>query len=433
MVLPRGHANKATKQQGRKDPSYRHRHHISPQNSPTAIALKKRFTSLPASFYSPSLSNTFNTEQAESNSGGDDLAIRKVRSEGIENVYEDFGVEQKLVELKPSQQVKSSNQKQTRGRTSTYPGRLSPRQEVKKSRRFNLKPISLAHHEKSSKMKSAPVDIDTVSSSSLSRLELTQMSVARKERDGISTSRSVPTEAKLAERLDTERLLNQMGMDVTEVDYCIEGEFTSIQNNRPKIRCHSYDCNYNHPLDSAYEDFGVERKLVNLKQPSEDNKKKRTSVRSMKKMVRGGLANIGNHNHSDGRDSNGKLHRGHPHVHDVKSSNNNALKTKVLSLLRGNRQGTKSNVPEQIIATIIPTSSEDNNVECQITLDDMRLMHRWQSARIRSTYGNIEVSRTTPSAGKRNVEDVLSITSSCGEKTAPMDNRRRCRPSGFSC
>jgi len=427
MVLPRGHAKKATKQQGRKDPSYRHHGNISPQNSPTAIALKKRSTTLPASFNSPSLSNSFYIEQGGSSSGGDDLAIRKARSEGIENAYEDFGVEQKLVELKPSQ-VKSSYQKQRRGRTSTYPGRLSPRQEVKKSGRPNLTPISLAHHEKSSRTKSTPVDIDTVSSRSLSRLELGQMSDSRKVRDGISTSRSVPTEAKLAERLDTERLLNQMGMDVTEVDYCIEGEFTSIQNNHPKNRCHSYDCNYEHPLESAYEDFGVERKLVDLKQPSEDNKKKRTRVRSMKKLVRGSLANIGNHNHSDGRDSNGKLHR-----HDAKSSNNNALKTKVLSLLRGNRQGTKSNVPEQIVATIIPTSSEDNNIECQITLDDLRLMHRWQSARIRSTYGNIEVSRTTPSAGKRNVEDVLSITSSCGEKTAPMDNRRRCRPSGFSC
>lgn len=429
--------------QGRKKyPSYRRNHNIG---SPTTIALKKRSTTLPTSFSSPSLSDMI---QPDFNTlGDDDLEIKKTRSEDIfsrsrqtsahtydcnykhalENVYENFGIERKLVVLKPSQVKNNSNMMhRPRGRTSTYPGMLHPKQEAKKS-----------IYVPTTRVSSGPVDVDEVSVNPSLHYDEKHWAQRRKTKD------SAPTETKLSqlslERLDAEQLLSQLGMDVKEEDYCLEGEFTTT--TRPS-RCHSYDCNYSHPLESVYEDFGIERKLVELKRPDEmHDKKKRTRVRSMKKMVGRSLGNIGYTNLADEKDSNRKHHHDQ-HVHGGKSSNNMVLKTKVLSVLRGNRHNRKDKVPEQIIATITPTASEDDAVDhCPISPEDMRLLYRWQTARVRSANnGGVEapVARRTAAASamssgnKMNYEDVLSIAS-CGEKTALMDNRRQRRHrQGFS-
>eukprot|EP00571_Detonula_confervacea_P007490 CAMPEP_0172316450 /NCGR_PEP_ID=MMETSP1058-20130122/28248_1 /TAXON_ID=83371 /ORGANISM="Detonula confervacea, Strain CCMP 353" /LENGTH=558 /DNA_ID=CAMNT_0013030759 /DNA_START=99 /DNA_END=1775 /DNA_ORIENTATION=- len=460
-------------QQGRKkDPSYRQRGFVSP----IAITLKRRSTTLlPSCVSSTKLSDMIGTMQCNNASRGslsghgDDDAIKKTRSGGIssrssrarsnnsnykqsfDNICDDFGVEHKLVALrKPQLRDSKEHHRASRGRTSTYPGMLRtppPIQEAK-----------IRAHEKK---KSAPVDIDEVSrdpscttgkaqrSSSLHALGHVGMekvkpsntiAAPRKGRDGnydVSTSHSAPTEAELRgelswERLDTERLLSQMGMDVTEEDYCIEGQFIASSrsnNDTQKIRCHSYDCNYNHPLENAYEDFAVERKLVELKRPEQEeahNNKILAGVCSMRRIVKNSLGNIGNNN-SDGRESNRKHHNGHNHVRDKSPNNSKVLKSKVLSILRGGNRhnSTKDKVPEQIIASISPTSSEDN-VDCPITPEDMELLYRWQTARMQGGNNRLGSPMRTP-LGKKNYEDVLSITSSCGDKTVPMDNRRRHR------
>jgi len=243
--------------------------------------------------------------------------------------------------------------------------------------------------------------------------------------------------------------LSQMGMDVTEEDYCIEGEFStpSRGNRGNRGRCHSYDCNYNHPLEKEYEDFGVERKLVEFRnlspteRDSNDKNKHTRGIRSMKRVVRHGLKNAGNNNRSDGDvGSNRKHNHGHK-VHDARPLSNKALKAKVLSLLRG--KGAKGRVPEQVIATAItlaPSEEDGRDVDIEMTLEDVRLLHRWQSARsgLRDVAGRISVAEapvTTTNAsmsGWRNKEDVMSVADSCGDKTLPVDNRRRRHAMGCS-
>mmetsp|Transcript_21187 Transcript_21187/g.36427 ORF Transcript_21187/g.36427 Transcript_21187/m.36427 type:complete len:603 (+) Transcript_21187:100-1908(+) len=419
---------------------------------------------------------------------GEDAARGRARSYdcdyncALESAFEDSGV----TELKPSE-VKKSTQQRTKDIIKNN-SRTSPKLQGKKNKQSNSPATKLK--------KSAPVDVDAVSlSSSVSdlkrptRLESSRkMSLPRKpEKDGklsnrqdanksqrspsspvdlisvsrttlflddlkrtssldkisspqkISSTRSAPTEAELHElnqaRFDRERLLNQMGMDVTEDDYCIEGEFASNHNNRHvRGRSQSYDCNYNHPLDSEFEEFGVERKLfVNNQPPEECNEKKWTRARWMK-TVRRTLGKVGTKKHHN-RDSTNNAD---------KQSNNKikASKKKVLSVVGGkNRPGAKSKVPDQIVAlssptsfaTITPTTSEDHE-DWAMSPEETRLLYRWQTARIRSHTDEIILPpleqnrrKDSSSQGKtRNaIEDVLSITSSCGDKTAPMDNRRR--------
>ena len=186
---------------------------------------------------------------------------------------------------------------------------------------------------------------------------------------GVSMSRSAPTDIRSA-RLDSERLLNQMGMDVTEDDYCIEGEY-------------SYDCNYNHRLERAYEEFGVERKLVELRRHPQQDKRKEVTF------------DIDSSN-PDRRDSY--------HVRGKLSNQSKVLKA--LSVLSGKR----SKVPDQIALT----ASEDSDVDCPMTMENIQLLHKWQSARI----------QTTKLLRRKKVEDFLSNTSSGGDETAPMDNRK---------
>ena len=67
-----------------------------------------------------------------------------------------------------------------------------------------------------------------------------------------------------------------MGMDVTNDDYCIEGEYeVSKRNKGSRHRNHSFDCNYSTPIDDKYEDFGIERKLIELKPHKRSNRVKK--------------------------------------------------------------------------------------------------------------------------------------------------------------
>jgi len=428
----------------RDDSSYRHDRIVSP----TAIVLKKRSTTLPTYFTSPTLL----LEGRD-----DDLTIEKTRSEGIsrhtsigkithsydcnyryslEGAYEDFGVERRLVEL---QQARSKEDgRASRGRTSTYPGApLSPAREAESRPRPGQGARHAISARANSTQKSVPVDIDEFD----------------------------------------EEISRRHGEN-------IKSEFSRRGNHREsKSRRHSYDCNYpNQPLKCAYEKFCVERQLTELKQlpemlKAQDRKKRsRVRVRSMKEIVRKSTSYIARQtkwttpvhveshrdpsletrsvfggddsSSDDGRAnevSNRKLWRGnmvHSRGNTSPSSKkiNVASKTKVIAkALRfvNRRDCTKEDcrvqVPYRLVATTIitPTNLEDHadNDGCLVTPEDMRLFYKWRTARVRgasATDDRIEARITTmaPSSGRKNYEDVLSITSSCGDKTAPVDNRR---------
>jgi len=665
MILPKSRSggskvrstksNKSNKQQrggygvgGRKkDPSYRQHHHqqqhqqqrdsISPGNSPTAIALRKRRSTLPTTTCkSQSLLDAFNNadqqEQQQRRQCGDvPMTAKKTRSDtgiatrrhdeahsygnctvyqhatALENVNQDNddGVEDHF-RLKPSQVNSSYQQQQQQQQVtpkqrghhhhhhhhhpvrsmspplpthniSTNPGgMLSPTPTCPEST-----PRRLRHNKSkksTTKKKSTPIDVDSIMPTTTARRstslnfdvkhKLKQAKISlndlvntrsssplphphatpsntrdvessshhspcrisipspRNERT-LATSRSAPTDnmAEIAGRmeqlgeiergmLDAERLLSQMGMDVSEEDYCIEGEFgtpsrttgssRSYRHNYGgggstgrtggndgnyggiRNRCHSYDCNYDHPLERAYEDFGVERKLVELnpsssppvRGPTDKSRharqhgRVRSPVRSMKKLVRHSLANIGNNNNNNNNNNNDQNQDSNVKSPSKNNNNNNnkVLKTKVLSILcgKGLMKQQRPKVPQQIVATSIsttPSQDENNhmvmNDNVEMTLEDMQLLYRWQNARcgvrVRNYYDsgsgscsnekmiNLDTDEgpttttraaatttTNPLGSAMNFEDVLSITSSCGDKTLPMDNRRKCLRTGFS-
>ena len=481
----------------RKDPAYRHTNDLIVR--PSSIALKKRSTALPSSRSSPSLSVIFSTGKSTDTSSkgldgkdnvvvdNDDVTIiKQTKSQdgsmprrhsghtydcnykhAIEQDYEDWGIERKLVELKqPHLKISSAHQK-ARGRTGTHPGMLAniPMSKSAASKTTKGEVHKIPYRKKTN----SPVDVDEVSTSSdvastrkASTKRNTRGHHASSKRRPVKTSNkddcasihSLPTDAELrreqpssSSRLDTERLLSQMGMDVTENDYCIEGEFESTRRNSQtgstRTRCHSYDCNYNTPLELEFEEFGVERKLVEFNKtpdqmmPSSTRKKTKGTaagkVGGVKKLMRSSLGNRSNESHKHGK--------------TLTNNHDKASKTGILSILRGgNRKNRAENsVPNQIMAsTITPSASEDvEEDDCPITPEDMRMLYRWQNARIRSANNGIgakdagaagSAAGRGANPGKKSYEDVLSITSSCGDKTAPIDNRklkRQHRP-GFS-
>lgn len=224
-------------------------------------------------------------------------------------------------------------------------------------------------------------------------------------------------------RLDSERLLSQMGMNVSEEDYCIEGEF-----EKHRSRCHSYDCNYKQPLDDAYEDFGIERRLVVLNPPGHAKKQQRNQRGS--KLAISSLDDACDRSHEE-ISGNSNEKDSHPAKDKILS--------RIVSILRvgggstSSRRNRKGNgngsIPEQIVAPITPTSSDDD-IDYPLTPEENCLFFKWQTARMRSAN---ESRGDQPVPKKKNCEDVMSISaSSCGDKTAPMDNRRRHHRQGFS-
>jgi len=90
-----------------------------------------------------------------------------------------------------------------------------------------------------------------------------------------------------------------MGMDVTNDDYCIEGEYEVSNKKGSRYRSHSFDCNYNTPIDDKYEDFGIERKLIELKSHKHSNHSR------VKKQVR--INNKLDDNRKDGQQVYGSI------------------------------------------------------------------------------------------------------------------------------
>ena len=264
------------------------------------------------------------------------------------------------------------------------------------------------------------IDLDevSVSSSCMTADEDIPSSKGRKKKNVSRSYHSAPSNLKDYPG----RLLTQMGMDVTNDDYCIEGEYeVSKRNKGSRHRSHSLDCNYNTPIDDKYEDFGIERKLIESKTHKHSNHSR------VKKQVR---TNTGTSKSDDNRKDDQQVY-----------GSSSLLKAKVMSILRGGISSTtKPNkaqgeiIPGLIMASFItPTTSEDE-MECPLTPEETHLFLAWQHARFRHTTKVVVAPslKATTRVNKKNYEDVLSIASSSGDKTIPMDNRKRQLRQGFS-
>ena len=211
-------------------------------------------------------------------------------------------------------------------------------------------------------------------------------------------------------------------MDVTNDDYCIEGEYeVSKRNKGSRHRSHSFDCNYSTPIDDKYEDFGIERKLIELKSHKHSNHNR------VKKQVRTNTGTKSDDNRKDDQQVYGR----------------SSLLKAIMSILRGGISSTtKLNeardemIPGLIMASsFTPTTSEDE-MECLLTPEETHLFFAWQHARFRHTTKVVvspsPTTKATTRVNKKNHEDILSIASSSGDKTIPMDNRKRQVRQGFS-
>ena len=238
----------------------------------------------------------------------------------------------------------------------------------------------------------------------ISRIDLDEVSTITDSND--TTERrvhSAPSSSTFVQRMCTEQLLSQMGMDVTDEEYCTEGAFGNRQ------RRHSYDykkgrtvvdCNYNHPIPDAYEEFGIERKLVRLAaQRAEDNttKHQKTLVKSSlrNKSIIVSLQNLGS------------------------------------GILR-KRTWSGNKVPKPVSSNITHASSTDET-EVPLTPEENYLCFKWQVAR--SARGRFVIDGIPTHPYKKiNHGGVLSNnSSSCGEdKTVHRDNRGRSHRRGCS-
>lgn len=407
---------------GRKDPPYRHRHNNVV--SPTVITLNRRSATLPtatASFSPPLLpsSGAFDSQRDAAPRGS--AIVKKHRSEGHTR-DEDLGVERKLVAVSrhhPPRKDSGQRNNKNRGRASSCPEVMPPLEGVPTTDKPAASATGKdgAHHP------------------------------------GPTKGAAPPFELFRDEVVDAERLLSQMGMHVTEEDYCIEGEF-----GWSRIRAH-YG-NYDSSPENAHEAFGTEGRtpdeLKRQKPPSREEKRPRgknkirtTLVGGVRWLVGSTVGNIGANADGGTPDGNDGAHARGRVAHDKSRNNDGRVQRKgsrILSILRcGN--GRNDEIPDQIVATTItPASSGDAEEccpmdtageECPMTLDDMRLLYRWQIARARSGADGVDAVRGSMAAafpgGRRSgAEDVLSITSSCGDKTAPVNNRRRHHRPGFS-
>lgn len=245
----------------------------------------------------------------------------------------------------------------------------------------------------------------------ISRIDLDEVSAITD-----STERrvhSAPSSSTFVQRMCTEQLLSQMGMDVTDEDYCVEGAFGNRQ------RRHSYDCkkgrtvdcNYNHPIPDAYEEFGIERKLVRLAaQRVEDN-----TAKHQKTLVKSSLRNKSIISSDE----------------SIKKSLSNKMFVSLQNLGSGilrKRMWSGNKIPNNIT----PTSSTDET-EVPLTPEENYLCFKWQVARSARERFVIDGIPTQP-CKKINHDDVLSNnSSSCGDdKTAHMDNRGRSHRRGCS-
>lgn len=336
-----------------------------------------------------------------------------------EKAYEEFGVERKLIDK--NIMGSSSSSKTQGGKKKKHWIRL--RQSVLSSHSPQVtlprKP-SLSSLKKPTGSSSSSLNLPPSGKSSTTQKSTTTRAVRKSSAPptyfNVDVSRDynrVPREendghysvgyysAPIEMELRPDRSLSQMGMEVTEEDYCIEGEYMSRQFQKQPQQQHNVSgCTSNQRKGS--------------KKPSE-------SVFSMKELAKGleGSARS-------------------------KSCSPKVIKTKVLSALRrvgsGDNvtkdasSGTKKKIPHQIAITVTPSSSEDA-ADDRLSLDELKMLYRWQKARCQKdmnqfsssvscnadddcTHVETAITKTVMS------EDGMSITSSVGDRTVSVDNRR---------
>jgi hypothetical protein len=121
-----------------------------------------------------------------------------------------------------------------------------------------------------------------------------------------------------------------------------------------------------------------------------------------------------------------------------KSCSPKVLTTKVLSALRrggsgdnattsGSSSSKKKKIPHQIAFSVTPSTSEDTAEEAPLSLDEMKILYKWQQARIRK-----DMSYFSPTPCDNNTDDErietditkkMSEDTSC-DRTVSVDNRR---------
>jgi len=230
-------------------------------------------------------------------------------------------------------------------------------------------------------------------------------------KDGQYSSSSVGYHsAPIETELRPDQSLSQMGMEVTEEDYCIEGEYMARQFQQLQEQ------------QQQQQEHIVSGCSSNQRKGS--NKKFSESVFSMKELAKGleGLSTR------------------------KKPCSPKVIKTKVLSALRrgsgsDNNATTdasdkKKKIPHQIAITVTPSTSEDTGDD-HLSLEDMQLLYKWQHARCRNDFNQFlsrrrvvscntddDCTRVEMAITKKTSEDVMSITSSVGDRTVLVDNRR---------
>ena len=309
-----------------------------------------------------------------------------------EQAYEEFGVERKLIDKHPQvKQSPKSNRKKKQWiklkRAATTNSTLPPKPLIsclKKSISLGsyypsspLPPSGKSSKKgKSTQKESASPPSTTCFNVNIKKGHHTlNGDYSSSATASVSGYYSAPIETELCSR---DRSLSQMGMEVTEDDYCIEGEYMAMQL------------------------------------PPHPHQSHRLSGRRGSKKL---------------KDSALKTRS--------KSCSPKVLKTKVLSAFRGGNNnitqdasGKKKKIPNQISIGVTPSTSEDT-AEDQLSIDEMTMLYKWQQARCRNAVpsfnttcnndGSVQIE--TAIAPKKS-EDVLSMTESVGDNTVLADNRQ---------
>ena len=251
-----------------------------------------------------------------------------------------------------------------------------------------------------------PVDVDEVSASSFG--------CGVNNNVDCRESKSVPDESELdtCRRFgcpeDRGKMLSQLGMDVSRED----SEFSDLPARRTSL-----DCNYQIPMETVYENFGVERKLVVLR-PATANSGKQASNKAdkrfckIKSRARTCLGNIGKRPPSKGTKSE-------------------EMKTKVLSLIRGKHPQHSTGVPTSIVA--VASCREDQESACdrmtdhdrQLTRGDVRVL---SNQRVPQAAAD-DAPQSTPfdelSSTQRKGGATSPSACSCGDTTVRWGNGRK--------
>lgn len=318
-----------------------------------------------------------------------------------EQAYEDFGVERKLIDKPKVKQMSSkSNRKKKQWiklkRAATTNSTLPPKPSfscLKKSTSLGsyypsspLPPSGkLSKKGKSTQKESASPPSATCFNANIKKGHHTlNGDYSSSATASVSGYYSAPIETELCSR---DRSLSQMGMEVTEDDYCIEGEYMAMQL------------------------------------PPHPHQPQRLSGRRGSKKL--------NESASLVKDMAPKIRS--------KSCSPKVLKTKVLSAFRGGNNNTtndasgnnKKKIPNHIAIALTSSTSEDT-AEDQLSRGELTMLYKWQQARCRNAVPSFDTTcnkdgsvQIETSIAAKISEDVLSMTEkSVGDNTVLADNRQ---------